>query len=450
MFARFCVVADCVLYQQAPSMPSLVNFSDLKQLNETREFLKMSDNDWDVQVWRCACAFRSVVLIKLHFCCFCIAAQKAFSSDPMSAPTQLTPRDTEGRVLHMPRSRVLPVTSNPREGEQCLCCVQLIMRRVTDSLHIHTGWKESLHGTQDSTLLAELNRESIIARSLLRNHDGFINTDLNAFHDGLSSPRSSSTLPHGEDGATSTYEDKSAVILDCKEVLSHIGVVNNRQVHDLLLASVYNSYSSGGEPLFTSSVPKEKYKLGVECLDYIMYSKTHLIPLRLLSLPQLAQLQLQGESPQEAVTDIDHTWLHPFPCVGDTVFGHTEKKLNLQTSHSEEGNDHTDGDNDSGELSQQLSDDFPGSGVTHHQQPPKYKVNEVKRLLKTLLDKSHIAGNSIADKNNLLWGGAWAPFPQASHKRTNCYLPNDKYGSTHLAICADFVIDENTLSTMWR
>eukprot|EP01034_Spumella_vulgaris_P030487 gene30487-37711_t len=37
----------------------------------------------------------------------------------------------------------------------------------------------------------------------------------------------------------------------------------------------------------------------------------------------------------------------------------------------------------------------------------------------------------------------------ANHARTNTYLPNERFSSTHIAICAEFVVDDNALSTQW-
>ena len=55
-------------------------------------------------------------------------------------------------------------------------------------------------------------------------------------------------------------------------VLCPTGVPNKRQSHDLALSSAYSSYSVGGEPHFTASVPSEKNKTGTECLDYVFYT----------------------------------------------------------------------------------------------------------------------------------------------------------------------------------
>lgn len=50
-------------------------------------------------------------------------------------------------------------------------------------------------------------------------------------------------------------------ILDGRECLEHIGASNPRQVHTLSLRSAYESYSVGGEPIFTTSVPVTKKNL---------------------------------------------------------------------------------------------------------------------------------------------------------------------------------------------
>lgn len=79
----------------------------------------------------------------------------------MSSVTQLTPRNLDGDVnLQVARNRVLPYHINPRDG-----------------------WKTSLHGNTDDRIHDALSKESIINKSVLRDHSGFKNKDLNQYID---------------------------------------------------------------------------------------------------------------------------------------------------------------------------------------------------------------------------------------------------------------------------
>jgi len=79
----------------------------------------------------------------------------------MSSVTQLTPRNLDGDVnLQVARNRVLPYHINPRDG-----------------------WKTSLHGNTDDRIHEALSKESILNKSVLRDHSGFKNKDLNQYID---------------------------------------------------------------------------------------------------------------------------------------------------------------------------------------------------------------------------------------------------------------------------
>ena len=49
-----------------------------------------------------------------------------------------------------------------------------------------------------------------------------------------------------------------------------------------------------------------------------------------------------------------------------------------------------------------------------------------------------------------MWGGQWVPFPTSNLKKTNCWLPNEAYASSHISLCAHFQIDKDNKATEWR
>lgn len=87
-------------------------------------------------------------------------------ADPLNAPTQLTPRIAgEGRINYpIARSRLLPALDNPR-----------------------LGWKGSLGGIQDPSMTAEISRDYVLSKSILRDKHGYRERNLNDLQYELSS-----------------------------------------------------------------------------------------------------------------------------------------------------------------------------------------------------------------------------------------------------------------------
>jgi hypothetical protein len=234
--------------------------------------------------------------------------------DAMSAETQLTPRDIAGNVYrHVARSRVLPFSVNPRDG-----------------------WKTGLSGTADPRIAEAMNKESVIMKSVLRDHSGFKNKDLNQYVDvvednhtyQVNGPATSTQAPMSKvklNLEAARARDKGSVLLDMKEVLSTVGVPNKRQVHDLLLSSAYAGYGLAGEPLYTATFPSEKNKIGTECMDYIFYSTGALLVHSVLSLPLLTDIR-KGERPQASCAMEDFSYVQPFH-IAQTAFNAPLRKL---------------------------------------------------------------------------------------------------------------------------
>lgn len=408
----------------------------------------------------------------------------------MSAQTQLTPRNLDGDVnLQVARSRVLPYELNPR-----------------------TGWKPALKGNTDGRIGEALNKESIINKSVLRDHSGFKNKELNhyvdldppaeAYHTQFDRNHSTKNSGNGGTGGSSSptklnlpklaletarVRDRNAVLLDGKEVLETIGVPNKRQSHDLMLSSAYTSYGAGGEPLFTATMPSEKNKLGTECMDYVFYSNGILHVDKVLSFPLLSEIR-RGERSQTSCAKEEESYLHPY-LIAEGAFDAPIQKLNQQLGIR----------NPPGLLG-------PSSAAGIGAQVDRENIIDAKRMLRSALEKSRTAGNqplppgtyekhakmepiekayvstknksfAIADENgehdpederneedngpppapeipvkttpSRLWGGKWAGIPTYNHQRTNFWLPSETFPSSHLALGVEFSIDDQLLCTQW-
>lgn len=224
-------------------------------------------------------------------------------------------------------------------------------------------------------------------------------------------------------------QDVGGVLIDAREVLDSIGLQNSRQVHNLQLRSVYAGYSAGGEPLYTLSAPKERNRMGTSCVDYIFYSSATISLRAHLSIPCLSQLR-EGTSPQQpcCVAQIDHSRpMHIARRAFDAPLKKLFQSLNIAT----------DGDL----LS---STDDPNSV----QAVPRSKIEDAKRFLRRSLVTSHTAGNDGTQKGTL-WGGKWAPLPTENHQRANFFLPNDVFASSHIALAAEFGLNEDLLAVRW-
>ena len=233
-------------------------------------------------------------------------------------------------------------------------------------------------------------------------------------------------------------EDRGAVVLDGREVFDKIGVPNSRQLHNLLLRSAYEGYSVGGEPMVTASFPREKNKLGTDCMDYIFYSSGLLMCTRLLSIPELPLLR-EGENPQDICATEDVNYLRPFYCAAaafDTPLRTFFK--NMRASSYDE--DDLLSSTDDPKLVKHIS---------------RGTVESAKRYLKEKLKKSHVAGNRAGAAQvggrveSDLWGGKWPMFPRPNHQRRNFFLPNDKFASSHIALAAELELNVDLVTIQW-
>jgi hypothetical protein len=203
------------------------------------------------------------------------------------------------------------------------------------------------------------------------------------------------------------------VILDLKAAIDHLGARNQRQIHSLNLRSVYESYSIGGEPLFTHSKPADHVKnRGVCCLDYLFISSALLTPMKLLSLPQLTSLH--GDDPSQSLISTDLYWDAPPPSFRD-LFDNHQRDLQLPLS------------------SQEIRREYRAQ-----------EVNKIKEKLTRIL-----RGEREGQTGQMLWGGRWIPFASVNPQRSHSWLPNDSFASSHLALCAYLQINEDYTATQW-
>ena len=231
-------------------------------------------------------------------------------------------------------------------------------------------------------------------------------------------------------------------VLDGAEFVRTLGRPDARQKHSLSLRSAYESYSAGGEPLFTQSMPGEGDIAGVACVDYIFYSGHQMVVQDVLSLPQLNQLR--GDNPQANMTHADPYWVQP-PEYCSSLF-----------------NRHVD-------LFRQVlgaKAAAAAASASVSAVPSKQHVEEAKRLLHVALQRSLLAGGTVdpvagkeADPGmkvkekpptDALWGGVWVPNATYNPRRSHSWLPNDVFVSSHMAMGARLNFIEGAVAAMWR
>lgn len=223
-------------------------------------------------------------------------------------------------------------------------------------------------------------------------------------------------------------------VLDGAELVRNLGRPDPRQKHNLSLRSAYESYSAGGEPLFTQSLPGEGEIPGVACSDYIFYSGHQMFVLDVLSLPHLNQLR--GDNPQTSISHADPYWQHA-PSFCNSLFN---RQSDLQR--------------------QAAGPKAAATGVFS-----KSQLAEAKRLLGAALERSLAAGGYVDIPNRdpvpdlkvkerpptqTYWGGAWMPTPGYNPRRCHSWLPNDTFCSSHMAIGARLDFIEGSVAALWR
>jgi len=231
-------------------------------------------------------------------------------------------------------------------------------------------------------------------------------------------------------------------LLDGADVVLHLGRGDPRQLHNLSLRSAYESYSAGGEPLFTQSVPApDGQTTGVACTDFIFFSGRSMFAERVLSMPGLTQFR--GDDPQVLLSRPDPYWRTP-PPFSAPAFGRHELLLHKN----------------------QIAPPMGGSSASGP--VGKQQVADAKRLLSAALQRSLEAGG-VRDKPpngtrvgrakeekkrpptgaDCFWAGAWVPNAAYNPLRSHYWLPNDLFVSNHVALGAQIFLLEGQAATLW-
>lgn len=200
------------------------------------------------------------------------------------------------------------------------------------------------------------------------------------------------------------------VILDGKAIMMQLGRSTRRHVHTLNLRSAYECYSCGGEPLYTESVPLNAGGAGVLCSDFILFSQSNLVASRLLSIPSLTQIRC--DDPRQPTITIDSMWRQVPPSLAPHFGRNNQLGVPVEKL-----------------MNQKRDSDLARSGT----------VNTIKVSLKGMLD----------NPTGCLYGGNWAQFATYNPERTWSWLPNDQFGSSHLAIGCEFFVYDELTTVQW-
>jgi hypothetical protein len=351
-----------------------------------------------------------------------------------------------------------------------------------------------------------MNREYTIATSLLRDHHGFKNRALNKMNDlYIRSDFTINNNQYEDNSINNKGIDGSTVLLDGRVVFHHLGQPNDRQYSITLFRSAYEAYSAGSESCFTASRPSLKGVNDAGCLDYLFYSYNNgLIVSKVLCLPELL-LSKRGETPDRMLLNEDYIYSKPFEIVKSNyneAIEAVERKVAAGAGGGGGGFLNNGKREQIAVMKRMLKDilthddeytlttiqvpapilttkeDEPSAGVSGNggagaagdASPSKLKKQGTMKRGKSsanVMNDSSGGGNeglraSVSSsflvptpeptmitqevRNTRFWGGNWVPFPNTNPSRSNYHLPNAIYGSSHLAVGAEFVFDENKLA----
>lgn len=322
-----------------------------------------------------------------------------------------------------------------------------------------TGWRDALGGRPNPVVMNEINRDYVIKHSYLRDKEGFKEKKMDKYDDlGLASTYSKinrvSEMASGRDGST--------MIVDAKDAMYNVGGANKRQLLHSAFRSAYDCYSSSGEPIITTLLPPAKLCNTTECLDYIFHSEGSLIASKVLSLPSWQSMRC-GANPEASYAVPDYSYLIPFNHVTDLF------DMQLMRILTKMDEDKEDGENQSRDVKMvNRSVSYTNEDVRHF-----------KRLLKPYLQRSHGSssnntgnakpksakkgsrakspglqrvasiGNGLLGPDFNFFGGRWSPFAIRNSARSNYYFPTGSYGSSHMCLGVEFLVDDMFLTTTY-
>jgi hypothetical protein len=262
-------------------------------------------------------------------------------------------------------------------------------------------------------------------------------------------------------------DHRNLTIIDCKDFAKTINTRSDRQVHELRLRSAYESYSSGGEPMFTTSQPSSSItgRLMLECMDYIFYSNNFVLD-RLLAIPSINEIS--GNDATEPMVKLDLNWFqapsgmrqlfNQHQTILSKVMSHCESKMASQTqstrssialSSSKIRRKSIEGRLIAASRTQLISE-------LDSQSHKQYKDELRKSLQRSMamepvipivpfMPSSTTSPNMPTISNEkTFWAGTWAStFPKKNQFKGSMFLPSQSYCSSHIAICAELVFKAN-------
>lgn len=279
----------------------------------------------------------------------------------------------------------------------------------------------------------------------------------------------------------------NTAMIDCQDVVPSIGSRNDRTVHDLSFRSAYEAYGSGGEPHFTTSKPagysksKEFLKepssmqnFSLECHDYIFYSSNCNL-YKILSIPTVPELRFNGNTPAEPKFTSNLLCLKPSPKFRHLFNQHDElgkelslfslKKFHLLNSDNlkrdrsvpttklEAKRNSIQMKSLQGALKARFNVFRPANEHNFYAEGfkdgfPQDLVLVMKDELRKRIGCTYkmdltLSKNDIdeAASDNVYWGGRWGDSnPTRNVFKESLFLPNEKFCSSHIALCAEFYI----------
>lgn len=228
-------------------------------------------------------------------------------------------------------------------------------------------------------------------------------------------------------------------LIDGQDLFYHIGKPHHRTLHDLCLRSAYEQYSSGGEPLFTTSHPAEGGYSGVQCQDFIFYSQHTMLTRKVLALPDLSMLE--GMNPRETLCRAD-PWSPQPSGVMAGCFDHG-KQFEPKNGYGNTAAGRASIDTAKRELREKLKESFdlfnrkPGQDSGYEEALGGREEHGESPTISSYLT------------NPTYWTGIFAPLVDRNERKTMHWLPNDEYNSAHLALVAHVGFIDGALGNEW-
>lgn len=216
--------------------------------------------------------------------------------------------------------------------------------------------------------------------------------------------------------------------LDGTDLFYHVGKPHHRTLHDLILRSAYEQYSAGGEPLFTTSEPSEGHESGVQCQDYIFYSKNQMHARKVLAIPDLGMLR--GDNPREPLCQADPWTKEPTGVLRNCY--NKQKQFEPKGGYGNVNASKASIESAKRVLRQELKSSFDMLGRTGGQESGFEGVE----------------AGELTSPN--YWAGIYTPLVDKNEGRSMNWLPNEEYCSSHVALVAHVAFIDGALGNEWQ